>query len=135
MGTLHGHAALARRWSRTAETDADRQRAEAYAAAARHRLDTIRTARASGVGGAGAALTPDERQRYADAGRDAELSDVRAARFDGLADEVAWDGDEHAAGRHGWMAERCRESAALARQEQAALLTAARDRAHRTAPC
>lgn len=55
--------------------------------------------------------------------------------FDNLADEAAWDGDETAAGRHSWMAERCRESAALARQEQAGLLAAARSRAGRAAPC
>lgn len=134
MGTLHGHAALARQWSRTAESDTDRQRAQAYAAAAQDRLDAIRTARA-GVGGAGAVLTPDERAQYDAAGRDAELSETRAQRFDDLADSAFWDGDEASAGRHQWMAARCRESAALARQEQSGLLAAAKARTGRATPC
>jgi hypothetical protein len=123
MGTLHGHAALARAWSRTAAT----------AEAARTRLETIRAARA-GAGGAGAALTPVERQRFDEACRDAELSEVRAQRFEDLADQAAWDGDEHTAGRHSWMAAR-RESAQLAGQEQHTLLTAALSRTHRSVPC
>lgn len=134
IGALHGHAALARRWERTAERTEDRQRAAAYAAAAQDRLDAIRTARA-GTGGAGAALTPAERAEFEAAGRDAELSETRARRFDDLADSAAWDGDEHSAGRHGWMAARCRESAVLARQEQQELLATARSRAGRATPC
>lgn len=135
MGTLHGHAALARQWARTAETAEDRLCAQAYAEAARTRLDAIRAARSSGAGGAGAAMTADERQQYDEAARDAALSETRAKRFDDLADEAMWDGDEHSAGRHQWMAERCRESAELARQEQASLLAAAKARTGRAAPC
>lgn len=136
MGTLHDHSALARQWAGASETAEDRQRAQSYAEAGRDRLDAIRSARSSGAGGAGAALTADEREQFEAAGHDAELSETRAQRFGDLADRAVWDGDESAAGKHTWMAERCRESAALARQEQADLLTAAKARTGgSTAPC
>jgi hypothetical protein len=49
ISKLHGHAALARAWARTAHTDFDRQRADAYATAAQDRLATVRAARAGGA--------------------------------------------------------------------------------------
>lgn len=143
IGALHAHVATAGGWARSSESAAERSEAQRYLedararlharwaerdSAARDRLATVRAARAGGAGAAGVALTADEHERWVAAGRDAELSESRATRFDGLADAAAWDGDERAAGRHAWMADRCRESAALARQEQQALLERARAR-------
>jgi len=143
IGTLHAHVTTAQHWVRSADGDADHDEARRYLedaqarlharwaerdASSQSRLAAVRAARAGGAGAAGVALTADERDRWETAGRDAALSESRAVRFDGLADEAVWDGDERSAGRHAWMADRCRESASLARQEQSSLLERARTR-------
>ncbi|NTW39595.1 MAG: hypothetical protein HGA44_06840 [Cellulomonadaceae bacterium] len=120
MGTLHGHAALARAWERAAETEADHARAQAYAQATSARMAELRAARSTAAHGP-AVLTPSARAVYETALHDQAVAEQRAARFEALSDDALMDGDDHAARRYAALADHHRTHAATAAQTLHAL--------------